>query len=100
VISDGIPSEPRRVREAYGRLKPLQKVGVRERGWTLDVLRAVESIRKKEFSLPEIYAFEDQLQQLHPDNRHVRPKIRQQLQILRDKGLLEFLGGGTYRLRE
>ena len=31
-------------------------------------------------------------------NRHVRDKIRQQLQILRDMGLLEFLGGGAYRL--
>ena len=31
-------------------------------------------------------------------NRHVRPKIRQQLQVLRDLGLLDFLGGGSYRL--
>jgi hypothetical protein len=27
----------------------------------------------------------------------VRPKIRQQLQVLRDMGFLEFLGGGRYR---
>ena len=26
------------------------------------------------------------------------PKIRQQLQILRDLGYLEFLGSGTYRI--
>ena len=44
------------------------------------------------------YALEDNLSRLHPANRHVRDKIRQQLQILRDLGLLEFLGGG-YRLR-
>jgi type II restriction enzyme len=31
-------------------------------------------------------------------NRHVRDKIRQQMQILRDMGLLEFLARGTYRL--
>jgi hypothetical protein len=30
----------------------------------------------------------------HPDNRHVPDKIRQQLQILRDLGLVEFLGQG------
>ena len=30
--------------------------------------------------------------------RHVRPKIRQQLQVLRDLGLLTFLGDGRYRL--
>ena len=33
------------------------------------------------------------------DNRHVRDKIRQQLQVLRDLGLLEFRGDGSYRLR-
>lgn len=33
----------------------------------------------------------------YPANRHVRPKLRQQLQRLRDLGLIEFLGGGHYR---
>ena len=31
-------------------------------------------------------------------NRNIQPKIRQQLQVLRDLGLLEFLGVGEYRL--
>ena len=34
---------------------------------------------------------------LHPDNRHVLDKIRQQLQVLRDMGFVEFLGRGRYR---
>jgi type II restriction enzyme len=34
----------------------------------------------------------------HQDNRHIKEKIRQQLQILRDKGYLEFLERGRYRL--
>jgi hypothetical protein len=38
-----------------------------------------------------------QLEDLHPANRHVRDKIRQQLQVLRDLGLIEFLGRGGYR---
>jgi hypothetical protein len=33
------------------------------------------------------------------DSCHIRDKIRQQLQLLRDLGLLEFLGPGSYRLR-
>ena len=33
-----------------------------------------------------------------PGNRHVRDKIRQQLQVLRDLGFMEFLGGGRYRI--
>jgi hypothetical protein len=36
---------------------------------------------------------------LHPKNLHVRDKIRQQLQALRDSNLVEFFGGGSYRLR-
>jgi type II restriction enzyme len=51
-----------------------------------------------EFSLADFHAFERDLPRLHPGNRHVRDKIRQQLQILRDMHFVEFLGGGFYRL--
>lgn len=51
-----------------------------------------------EFTLAHVYAHAASLAKLHPNNRHVRDKIRQQLQVLRDLGLLEFLGGGSYRL--
>jgi Dam-replacing HTH domain/Dam-replacing family len=33
----------------------------------------------------EAYAFTRELEKLHPDNRHVRDKIHQQLQVLRDR---------------
>ncbi|HXL22673.1 MAG TPA: hypothetical protein VOA78_09410 [Candidatus Dormibacteraeota bacterium] len=36
--------------------------------------------------------------QTHPNNAHIRDKIRQQLQLLRDLGLLQFLVPGSYRL--
>lgn len=62
------------------------------------VLQMVQSLKKKEFLLSEVYAHADRLARLHPGNRHVREKIRQQLQVLRDLGLLTFLGGGSYRL--
>lgn len=87
------------VRQQYVRLRPLGELAVEKRGWTLDVLRVVRAIGKKEFSLTEVYASEDSLGQLHPHNRHLRDKIRQQLQVLRDIGLLEFLGQGHYRAR-
>jgi type II restriction enzyme len=67
------------------------------RGWTLDILRIVQSFGKREFGLAEVYAFEHELSRAHPDNRHIQPKIRQQLQILRDLRFVEFLGGGRYR---
>ena len=36
--------------------------------------------------------------ELHPENNHVKPKIRQQLQVLRDAGVLEFVSRGKYRV--
>jgi len=69
------------------------------KGWLLDVMRCVESLRKREFQLDDVYAFEKHLSELYPNNQNVRPKIRQQLQYLRDKGYLEFLSRGNYRLR-
>lgn len=41
----------------------------------------------------------EKLNRLHPENKHVKDKISQQLQILRDKNYLEFIGGGIYRIR-
>ncbi len=67
------------------------------RGWLLDVLNCIERISTSEFSLKTVYAFADELQLQHPDNHHVKDKIRQQLQILRDNGLVEFSGNGFYR---
>lgn len=68
------------------------------RGWLLDVMRIVEKIDKREFALDDVYAFENELSLLHPENKHIKDKIRQQLQVLRDKGYLEFSTRGQYRL--
>ena len=62
------------------------------------MLQVVQSLAKLEFTLADVYAHADALAKLHPNNAHVRPKIRQQLQVLRDMGLLDFLGSGSYRL--
>ncbi|MCL4523820.1 MAG: restriction endonuclease [Acidobacteria bacterium] len=98
IILDGSPQRASVVRERYRRLIPLADLKVERRGWTLDVLNVVRSIGRADFSLDDVYAFERDLSRLHPDNRHIRDKIRQQLQILRDMGLLDFLGRGSYRL--
>ncbi len=50
------------------------------------------------FTTTDVYAFERELEKLHPDNRHVRDKIRQQLQVLRDLGLLLHVERGVWRL--
>ncbi len=52
------------------------------RGWLIEVMKCVESLGKTEFDLDDIYAFEVQLSGIYPNNRHVKQKIRQQLQVL------------------
>src|SRR5438876_2725017 len=99
VVSDGSPSDPATVRRRFRLLQPLEKLGYEKRGWTLDVLNLVRSLHKTEFSLADVYTHSDELQLLHPKNQHVRDKIRQQLQHLRDMGLVEFAGRGRYLLR-
>lgn len=69
------------------------------KGWIIDIMNCIDNLNEKIFSLQDIYAFEGDLSLLHPKNRNIRPKIRQQLQLLRDKGYLFFLGDGLYRLK-
>lgn len=68
------------------------------KGWLLDIMRCVDRLGKKEFGLDEVYTFENELSLLHPENKHIKDKIRQQLQILRDKNYLRFLGNGKYKV--
>lgn len=68
------------------------------RGWTLDLLNLIRSLHKQTFTLADAYTLEPHLASLHPANRHVRDKIRQQLQVLRDLGFVRFLEPGQYQL--
>jgi type II restriction enzyme len=85
------------VRDLWSRFLFLRKQSVDSRGWVADVLTCVRQLEKETFTLAEVYGFEEQLAKLHPKNKHIRPKIRQQLQVLRDHGIVEFLGEGVYR---
>lgn len=71
---------------------------VSAKGWLLDVMTCVEKLGHKEFLLDEVYVFENELSKKHSDNHHIKDKIRQQLQVLRDKGYLKFIKRGRYRL--
>jgi hypothetical protein len=86
------------VREEWKRFVFLKKQSLESKGWLNDVLACVREL-PREFSLADAYGFEKKLSKLHPDNKHVQPKIRQQLQILRDNGVLEFVGQGVYRAK-
>jgi type II restriction enzyme len=75
-----------------------EETEISAKGWLLDVMRCIEKLHKANFTLDDMYSFEKELQKLHPENMHVKDKIRQQLQILRDKGYLDFVSRGKYHL--
>jgi type II restriction enzyme len=105
---------PGEVREKFRRIKPFKDLSVAQRGWTLDVLNIVRRISdgrrrghetltkcsRNEFTNTDVYAYERELAQLHPDNRHIKDKIRQQLQVLRDLGILSQPERGVWALKD
>lgn len=68
------------------------------KGWILDIMQCIDRLNLQEFTLSDIYAFENILSKKYPRNNFIKDKIRQQLQVLRDKGYLEFSGRGKYKL--
>lgn len=96
IIRNGIALPVQEVVSHYHRVFNLQTKSLESRGWLMDTLHLVECLDET-FTLKQMYSFVDELQVKHPDNNHIPDKIRQQLQFLRDKGIIEFKGNGVYR---
>ena len=98
VIKHGQVRTRKDVRRQFRRFVPLANIAPTERGWTTLTLSIVRSLPTSSFALSDLYARESEFRRSYPGNKHVQAKIRQQLQVLRDSGLLEFLGRGRYKL--
>jgi type II restriction enzyme len=99
IVQNGIIRAKELVLAEWQKTLFLRDESLESRGWLLDVMKCVESLGKREFTLDEVYAFERHLGELYPGNQNVRPKIGQQLQFLRNRGFLDFVSRGSYRLR-
>lgn len=97
LIKDKTEIEHQSVVRQYAKTKSLHTKNLDARGWLLDTLHCVEQISQQEFTLNQIYRFENELKLKHPENNFIKDKLRQQLQYLRNKGFIEFLGNGHYR---
>lgn len=97
IVKNNVELNHEDVIRKYAKTKSLKTSNIESRGWLLDTLSCVEKIPEKEFSLNQIYSFEKKLKIKHPENNFIKDKLRQQLQYLRDKGFIEFLGNGHYR---
>lgn len=82
---------------AWKKTEFLSKQKKSSRGWTIEVMKLMDKIENQEFYLKDIYRFENKLKEKFPNNNFVKDKIRQQLQVLRDKNIIEFLGSGHYK---
>ncbi len=98
IIDNGVFIPEVNVRLQWASLSFLKKTGdIKERTWLLSTLRLIESFKQREFNLAEIYSREADFVNMFPSNKHIKAKLRQQLQRLRDAGQIEFLGMGRYR---
>jgi type II restriction enzyme len=99
IVRAGLPEAKEAVLSKWKQTLFLRDEAPEARGWLIEVMKCVESIGKRDFQIDDVYAFENRLSGLFPANRNVRPKIRQQLQYLRDRGYLDFVSRGYYRLK-
>lgn len=96
VIESGLCRAKSDVREQFKRFLPLAHLTADQRGWTTLTLSIVRGLRRSEFSLADVYEKEQHFASAFPANRHVRAKIRQQLQVLRNLHIISFRGNGRY----
>ncbi len=89
--------DPKIVTQSFEKTLFLRDKKKESKGWILDIMKCVDTIPTEDFSLESMYYFEENLKQKYPNNNFIKDKIRQQLQILRDKGIIEFKGRGSYK---
>jgi len=85
------------VNKSFNKMLFLREKPKDAKGWILDIMKCVDLIKKDTFLLDEVYKFEEKLKHKYPSNNFIKDKIRQQLQLLRDKGIIEFVGRGKYK---
>ncbi len=88
---------PKIVNHFFNNTLFLREKSAEARGWILDIMMCIDEIKSETFNLDEIYKFEQKLKTKYPKNNFIKDKIRQQLQLLRDKGMIEFVGRGQYK---
>ena len=97
IIENGTVISQPTVTECYDRILSLRTNNISTRRWLIDTMSCIDSIPTDEFTLKDLYAFENFLSSKYPNNNFIKDKLRQQLQILRDNGFIEFTSRGHYR---
>jgi HKD family nuclease len=90
------PRPSSRLLEALDAAKQVSATRSDLSGWQAQVW---DALPEGVFSNDEVYAHEDVFQAAYPENQHVRPKVRQILQQLRDMDMLEPVARARWRKR-
>lgn len=85
-----------KVLNAWKKTEFLSSQKKESRGWIIEIMKILDNIQNDSFTLKQVYNYESTLKRKFPNNNFIKDKIRQQLQVLRDKGILEFNGDGNY----
>jgi type II restriction enzyme len=95
IVSESVALPWSDVKNAWSQVGFLVELRPETGGWIRDVLSCIDELPET-FTLRDAYRFESRLARVHPENQHVRPKIRQQLQVLVKNGILARRGRGRY----
>ena len=97
LVKNGLFQSKESVLDTWSKTAFLATQKKESRGWTIEVMKILDKIQANEFKISDVYIFEQYLKEKFPNNNFIKDKIRQQLQVLRDKGLLQFKGNGIYK---
>ena len=97
IVKNGVALDKEHVLSQVKWSQKVKTQNMEARGWLMDILHCVNAINSTFFTIDMVYAFEEELILKHPDNHNIRAKIRQQLQQLRNRGIILFLGNGQYQ---
>jgi type II restriction enzyme len=97
LIENYIAVNKETVLEKWNKTAFLKDINPSSKGWIIETMKIIESISSQYFKLEDMYQHIPKLQNRYPNNNFIKAKIRQQLQILRDRGLLEFVARGYYK---
>ncbi len=98
VVTAGCFLSPLQCRIKFASVEKIAAIPTAERTWTSNMLLLLHGLGKRDFTIKDAYSLEDDLSKRYPSNHHIREKIRQQLQLLRNSGLLTFKSRGHYHL--
>lgn len=97
LVKDSTIIQPESVLYQWQRTSFLRNKKLESRGWLVELISILEKMPSEIFTIQDVYKFEELLRQKYPENKFIKAKIRQQLQVLRDKKIIKFLGKGKYQ---